>query len=266
MLNTNHQAPIGIFDSGVGGLSIAKRVRALLPHENLVYIADSAHAPYGDKSQDFILQRSRLLTGQLLERQCKLIVVACNTATVNTIHRLREQFAMPFVGVEPGIKPAIQVSRSGVIGVLATQRTLDSESFDGLHERFADQARFIIQPCPGLVEKVETMDLTGAGTRQLLAQYIEPLLDAGVDTLVLGCTHYPFLLEAIQAVAGNEVRVVDTSRAVAEQVGRLLAAENLLADESGSGAELFLCSGETEPMSPVINGLWGARVQLLKLP
>ena len=261
----NSQAPIGIFDSGVGGLSIARQVRALLPNENLIYIADSAHAPYGDKSHEFILQRSRLLTMQLLERQCKLIVVACNTATVNTIRSLRDQFAVPFVGVEPGIKPAIQLSRSGMIGVLATQRTLDSESFDDLHDRFAGQAHFIVQPCPGLVEQVETMNLASEETLSLLASYIEPLLAAGVDTLVLGCTHYPFLIDAVRQVAGDEIRIVDTSRAVAEQVERLLRAENLVAATATEGTELFICSGTSQSLTTVINGLWGTDLQVRDL-
>lgn len=226
-------APIGIFDSGVGGLSILRHVRAQLPHEHLVYVADTGFAPYGDKPEQVVAERSLAVARFLVERGIKALVVACNTATISAVKLLRESFpAMPIVGVEPGLKPAAAGTHSGIVGVLATERTLSGAKFLQLRDQVsaATQARFLLQPCRGLVERIEDGD--AAGVTELLRRYVTPLLDAGADTLVLGCTHYPLVQASIEQVAAQAghagVTLVDTGEAVARQLVRLLQAGSLL--------------------------------------
>lgn len=212
------QQPIGVFDSGVGGLSVAKKIREALPHEDILYIADSRHAPYGNKSQQFIEQRSRALIQFMLEQHAKAIVVACNTATLSAIQSLRATFHLPIIGVEPGIKPASLQTKSGVIGVMVTRRTSCATAFHELVKRFSENVRIEVQACDGLVEQVEKGDLHSAATRDLVARYVVPLRDSGADTIALGCTHYPFLLPLIQEIAGDSVNIIETGSAVARQV------------------------------------------------
>ena len=188
------EAPVGVFDSGVGGLSVLADIRAQLPSESLLYVADSGHVPYGEKSPAYIRARCRKISAFLLEMGAKALVLACNTATVAAIADLRAQYPnVPILGLEPAIKPAAAQTRSGVIGVLATSGTLASDRFATLRDQFAGAAHVVTQACPGLVECVERGDLHSPETRQLLARYVAPLLAAGCDTLILGCTHYPFL-------------------------------------------------------------------------
>ncbi len=219
--------PIGVFDSGIGGLSVLKEIHQLLPHENLVYVGDSAHAPYGDRSAKYVRERSQAIADFLLDQGVKAIVVACNTATAEAATQLRETMDVPVIGLEPAVKPAAQLSKSGIIGVLATQRTIDSERLLGLTERYAKDKKVLAQACPGLVEQVEACKLNHPETEKLLKKYIEPLLKQGADALILGCTHYPFLLPAIRKITGIEIKILETGKPVAEQLKRILIKNDL---------------------------------------
>jgi glutamate racemase len=258
--------PIGVFDSGVGGLSVLREIRRELPAENLIYAADSAHAPYGDKPQEFIEARAFAITQFLLDRGAKAIVVACNTATGAAVASLRSHFTLPIIAMEPAIKPAAAQTKTGVIGVLATSRTLASHNFVKLFERYASDAEILPQACPGLVEQVESGDLTGATTRSLLETYVLPLVSRGADTLVLGCTHYPFLRALIQEIAGSNVAVIDSSEAVARQLRRRLTVVNLLRDDANVGVEQFYTSADAIKATPIIAQLWRPDVSVSSLP
>ena len=185
--------PIGVFDSGVGGLSVLHDVRRELPHEHLLYVADSVHAPYGDRTQAFVEARSIAIVRFLVTQGAKAIVVACNTATSMAVDALRSEFSLPCVAMEPAVKPAVSITKSGVIGVLATTATLSSPRFARLVSHFGSDVDVVLQACPGLVEHVEKGELAHDATRALVEQYVRPLVARGADTLVLGCTHYPFL-------------------------------------------------------------------------
>jgi glutamate racemase len=239
-------APVGIFDSGLGGLSVLRAVRAVLPHERLIYVADSLHAPYGEKDDDFIVDRTTAICEWLVAQGAKALVVACNTATAQSIALVRERLAVPLVGVEPGVKPAAAVSESRVVGVLATQVTLRSARFQTLLERHADGCRFILQPGHGLVQAVERCDTSSPQLMALLESYLAPMLDAGADTLVLGCTHYPFLDRAIRDIAGERLRIVDTSVAIARQLDRLLELNHLKNDAPADAAPRFCSTADGE--------------------
>jgi len=241
------RAPVGIFDSGLGGLSVLRAVRAVLPHERLVYVADSLHAPYGERDDAFIIGRTMAIGEWLAARGAKALVVACNTATAQSIAHVRERLTIPLVGVEPGVKPAAAVSRSRVVGVLATQVTLGSPRFQSLLDRYAGDCRFICQPGHGLVQAVERCDTSSPALMALLESYLQPMLDAGADTLVLGCTHYPFLDRAIRDIAGERLHIVDTSVAVARQLERLLDASGLKnGDASVAAAPDFYSTADGE--------------------
>lgn len=258
--------PIGVFDSGVGGLSVLHEIRRALPSENLLYVADSAFAPYGNKSQEFIEARSLAIVEFLLSRNAKAIVVACNTATGAAVAAIRSRFSLPVVAMEPAIKPAAALTRSGVIGVLATQRTLASHNFVKLFERYGDEVEILAQACPGLVEQVEAGDLTGSTTRSLLERYLSPLLTKGADTLVLGCTHYPFLRALIQEISGPDVTVIDSSEAVARQLWRRLEAHGLLAGSEQKGTEQFWTSADPAIAGSIIKQLWPSCREVFRLP
>jgi glutamate racemase len=211
---------IGIFDSGVGGLSVLQAIRARLPGAELLYAADTAHAPYGDRSEDFLCDRSERIARFLCQQGAQMIVVACNTATAAAVARLRAAWpAMPVVGVEPGVKPAVALSAARRIGVLATTRTLASEKFRRLAEAHADGAMLVLQACPGLADAIESADAQGSGIEQLVDRYCAPLREAGVDVAVLGCTHYPFA-RALFERALPGVQLVDTAEAIARQTAR----------------------------------------------
>lgn len=221
--------PIGIFDSGIGGLSILRHIHALMPQENLLYFADSAYAPYGGKPEQAIVARTLAIAEFLLARDCKALVVACNTATAAAIRGLRERYpTLLVVGVEPGLKPAALATRTGIVGVLATERTLASAKFTLLHEQIeaASGVRFLLQACIGLADQIEKGELRSAHTAALVKKYVTPLVEQGADTLVLGCTHYPFVHELIETAANSStaqpVKLIDTAEAVAKQLGRLL--------------------------------------------
>jgi glutamate racemase len=258
--------PIGIFDSGVGGLSVFQRIRADLPHEYLLYVADSGHAPYGSKSTEFISQRAFAISDFLLQQGVKAIVVACNTATAAAIAALRQRFSLPIIGIEPALKPAVTATTSGVVGVLATGNTVHSDKFAALLNQHGQRARVIVQPCPGLADCVERGDLTGPRPHALLQKFVGPLLREGVDVLVLGCTHYPFLTPLIQKLTGPEMTILDPSAAVARQLWRRLDAGDLLASNDKTGTERYFSSGLLERTMPVMNRLLNHSITLETLP
>jgi glutamate racemase len=222
-------SPIGVFDSGLGGLSVLRHIRALLPHEDLLYFADSGFAPYGGRPEHEIVERTLAVADFFMQRGAKAIVVACNTATTTAIKALRAQYpALPLVGVEPGLKPAAALTKTGIVGVLATERTLSSAKFAALRDDItaATGVRFLSQPCVGLVDQIEKGELQSAATAQLVKRYVQPLIEQGADTLVLGCTHYPFVQSLIENAASGvharPVAIVDTGGPVARQLARLL--------------------------------------------
>ncbi|WP_295390805.1 glutamate racemase [uncultured Thiodictyon sp.] len=260
--------PIGVFDSGVGGLTVLKEIRRELPAEDLLYVADSGHAPYGDKSPLQIEARAVALTEFLIGQGAKAVVVACNTATGAAARLLRSRYPVPIIAMEPAVKPAVALTRSGVIGVLATRATLASHSFGALLARVgaATAAQVLLQPCPGLVERIEAGDLDGDFTRALLADYLRPLLARGADSIVLGCTHYPYLRPLIVEVAGTGVAVLDSGAAVARQVRRRLESSGLLAPAGCHGTERFWTSAHPAAGQELVSRLWQTRVTLEPLP
>ncbi len=246
-------APIGVFDSGVGGISVLNELRRTLPHEDFIYYADSGYCPYGGRPQSEILARASTITEFLLAQHAKLIVVACNTATIAAVEYLRATYPTPFIGMEPAIKPAIAQTRSGVIGVLATGAALAGERFHRLlAQHSAGHVRIITQPCPGLVEQVEAGDLDGPATSALVEHYTRPVVAAGADTLVLGCTHYPFLRPVIGAVVGPEIHLLDTGAAVARQTRRVLEREGLLTSAKTAGSVAWHTSGDPAQLTMIV--------------
>ncbi|HWH87838.1 MAG TPA: glutamate racemase [Pseudomonas sp.] len=224
------EAPIGVFDSGVGGLSVLAEIQRLLPNESLLYLGDCGHIPYGEKTPEFIRQRCSVMAGFFREQGAKALVLACNTATVAGVADLRRDFPdWPIVGMEPAVKPAAAATRSGVVGVLATTGTLQSAKFAALLDRFAADVKVITQPCPGLVELIENGDLHSPELRTLLQGYVTPLLAQRCDTIILGCTHYPFLKPLLRSMIGTDISLIDTGAAVARQLQRLLGERDLLA-------------------------------------
>jgi glutamate racemase len=262
----NSFLPIGVFDSGVGGLSVLRDIRKELWNEDLLYVADSNHAPYGDKEAEYIETRSVAIAQFLVDQPVKAIVVACNTATSAAVAQLRERFNVPIVAMEPAVKPAVENTKSGVVGVLATRRTVSSENFLNLLTRFGTNADIVVQPCPGLVEQVEAGDLLGEKTRLLLEKFVFPLLEKGADTLVLGCTHYPFLAPLIRSMASIEVTIIDPGEAIARQLRRRLETIGLLSRREQQGCEQFWTSGSPESAKPLISQLWQMDVEVRRLP
>ncbi|MGD8457781.1 MAG: glutamate racemase [Anaerolineales bacterium] len=220
---TTKSAPIAVFDSGVGGLSVLRAIREQFPGEDILFLADQAHVPYGSRSLAEVRAFSEAIARYFLAQNAKLIVVACNTASAAALHHLREVFPrIPFVGMEPAVKPAAEGTHSGIVGVLATPATFQGELYNSVVERFANGVSLLQDTCVGLVEQIEAGDLDGADTRRILDKALSPMLAGGIDTVVLGCTHYPFVIPLIQEITGPDVRVIDPAPAVARQVGRLL--------------------------------------------
>jgi glutamate racemase len=273
---------VGVFDSGVGGLSILRSLRQHLPEAQLMYVADSAHAPYGEKSEAFVIARSIAITEFLLGQGAQVIVVACNTATAAAVHALRLRFAgLPIVGIEPGVKPAVARSRNKRIGVLATPRTLASAKFAQLVKAHAQDAQIVLQPCPGLAAAIETGRLDTPEMRDMLRGFVAPLQAEGVDTIALGCTHYPFVASQLQTLMGPEVHIIDTSEAVALHTRRMVdtlttppanaaPATNLPAPADGAdrGDQGVRCWTSAEPVHLAQMALaWlGLRCQPERLP
>lgn len=265
-VHNNKNYPIGVFDSGVGGLSVLHEIRKLLPHENLLYVADSAHAPYGEKSKDYILERSTAIVEFFISQQVKAIVVACNTATGAAVKELRPQYALPIIAMEPAVKPASERTQTGAIGVMATSRTLASNNSQVLFARFADQVSIIPQACPGLVEQVERGELTTDKTRALVSQYVLPLVEQNADYIVLGCTHYPFLASLIQEIAGPAVSVIDSGMAIARELRSRLEKAEILTHRACASSVQFWSSDCSDRARKIISHLWGADVEVAVLP
>lgn len=257
--------PIGIFDSGLGGLSVLQHIEQLLPQENLVYVADSGFAPYGCQDNQFVEQRSRIITEHLLALGAKAIVIACNTATASIIEAFRAEYGIPFIGVEPGIKPAIQLSRNGNVGVMATTATLSSNRYEALSRRFGHSVNVYNQACPGLADQVEAGQLDAPETLALLDKYLQPLLAKQIDTIVLGCTHYSFLTPLIRRMAGDAITLVDTSRAIAEQLARVLHNESL-EKRTKVKSVAYYTTGSIPDTRKAIKRLLGLGVQVKTLP
>lgn len=256
------EAAIGVFDSGVGGLSVLRAIRDQLPEEDLLYLADSGHAPYGDRDAGFITERAARITEFLLACGVKAIVVACNTVTVVAIERLRSWCPVPIVAMEPAIKPASMATRSGVVGVLATSRTLASPAVAQLCALHGTKIRILLQACPGLVEQVERAELASHATRSLLARYIAPLLEAGADTIVLGCTHYPFLRPLVRDIVGRDVSILDPAAAVARQLARRLGPHRARLRAGRVAQERFFSSAPLAQARAVMSALWGKSVDV----
>jgi glutamate racemase len=266
-------APIGVFDSGVGGLSVLREIRAHLPAEDLFYVADSGHAPYGEKPPTYVQARAEHLIGWLQAQGCKAVVVACNTVTGLSIEQLRQRFpTLPIVAIEPAVKPAAALTRSGVFGVLATQNTVQSSGLARLVAQHAQGHRVLLQACPGWVERVERGELQGPAAEAAVRERLQPLLDQGVDVLVLGCTHYPFLLTTIAHMAGPHVQVLDPAPAVARELVRRLHTLGLLRATEGAaphpplGSTRFWTSGSLAQAHVVMSQLWGQPVTVNPLP
>jgi len=257
---------IGVFDSGVGGLSVLREIRRELPLEPLLYVADSAHAPYGDKSAEFVIQRSLTIADFLIREGATSLVVACNTATAAAVDALRAIHTLPIIGVEPGVKPAVEQTKSGVVGVLTTSRTALSARFRKLLTRYGGSTRIAVQPCPGWVELVERGALAGDETAQLVGEYVRPLLSEGADVLVLGCTHYSFLTSAIHDVAGDDVALIDPAPAVARHLRHRLEHLNLLSRPGTLASEEMWTSADPDEMSELTARLWTGSMSVRALP
>ncbi len=255
--NPGHQrlsrspSAIGVFDSGIGGLSVLKALQAELPQENFIYVADSGHGPYGERDHDYVVERSRRITDWFVAQNVKALVVACNTATAAAIHQLRAEMPqLPIIGVEPALKPAVALSRTGRIGVMATRGTLASEKFKVLLESQAGLATFVLQACDGLADAIERSVLTGDDTETLAlcTRYTSAMGKFGdqaveLDTLVLGCTHYPFAEEHLRKLVGPKVELISTGEAVARQTRRQLTALTRLDESDGAGTAPRLKTG-----------------------
>ena len=260
MSTTKSSAPIGIFDSGVGGLSVLRQIRVQLPHENLIFFADQGHVPYGPRLLEQVQAFSEAITRFLLEQGSKLIVVACNAASAAALYHLRETFpTVPFVGMEPAVKPAAEQTQSGVVGVLATPATFQGELYASVLERFASGVTVMQDTCPGLVSQIEKGELDSPATRTILENALKPMLAHGIDRVVMGCTHYPFVIPLIEAIVGPQVKVIDPAPAVARQVGRVLAARDLQTAQTKPGQVRYLTSGNPEKLAELLPRLLGAQ-------
>lgn len=238
-------ATIGVFDSGSGGLSVLREIRKLLPESRFFYYSDNAYCPYGEKTAEFVTDRSRAVTNLLLSKGADVIVVACNTATAAAIATLRAEYKVPFVGMEPAVKPAASGTRSGVVGVLATAGTLRAPKYLNTKGQYADAVKIAERVGKGFVELVENLDLDSPHAESVVRASLQPLLDEGADTVVLGCTHYPFLLPLMQKIAPDGVRFIDPAPAVARRLVDVLDTAGLARESSSPGVELLASGPDT---------------------
>lgn len=259
--------PIGVFDSGVGGLSILSAIRTQFPSLPLIYVADQVHVPYGPRSLEEVRAFSEAITRFLLEQGAQLIVVACNTASAAALHHLRAVLPeIPFVGMEPAVKPAAEKTRSGVVGVLATPATFQGALYASVVERFAQGVTVIPDTCPGLVAQIEAGELDSPQTRQILEQALRPMLAAGIDTIVLGCTHYPYVTAQIAQITGPGVRIIDPAPAIARQVGRVLGLNSgVNVPENERGTVVLYTTGPVERLQTMLPTFWPAPARVAAL-
>lgn len=258
--------PIGMFDSGVGGLSVLKAATDMIPEENFIYVADQAHVPYGPRPLEEVRDFAISITEFLLGQGAKMVVVACNTASAAALHCLRQKFPdVPFVGMEPAVKPAKEQTRTGLVGVLATEATLRGELYTSLLERFADGVRILHHTCPGLVNLIEQGALDSPETIAILKSALLPMIAQGVDTIVLGCTHYPFVLPLIRSIVGPDVRVIDPARAVARQISRVLEMRGIKRRASSKGKITYFTTGDKLQFEAVVRLLLGDIVNVQTL-
>lgn len=256
---------IGIFDSGVGGLSVLREIHALLPAQPVLYFADQGHVPYGSRQIEEVRAFARGITRYLLGQGAQLIVIACNTASVAALKILRDEFPqIPFVGMEPAVKPAAEQSLSRKIGILATEATFQTAMYASVVDRFAHGVTLMEDPCPGLVSQIEKGNLAGKETRAILTRALEPMVNAGVDTIVMGCTHYPFVIPLIHELAGSQLRIIDPAPAVARQVRRVLEANNLLNPGSDVAMVRFVTSGDVAQFQQALHSLIGVEAPVEK--
>ena len=248
---------VGVFDSGVGGLSVWREIDALLPHADLLYVADQAHCPYGPRSTKEIRSLAQDITAFLIQQGADVVVVACNTASAAALHHLRDRFSTPVVGMEPAVKPAAEHTHTGHVGVIATPVTFQGVLFASLLERFAQGVAVHTQVCPGLVEQVEAGLLEGEETMALLHGYLDPLVEQGIDTLVLGCTHYPFLRQSIARVVGPGVQIIDPAPAVARQTARVLARTRPESSHDRQGRRTLYTTGDAVSFQEQVTRLVG---------
>ncbi len=252
----NSERPIGIFDSGIGGLSVTSTIRQALPSERLLYFGDGAHVPYGSRSLAEVQDFSTAITNTLLAKGAKVIVIACNTASAAALRTLREAHPdVPFVGMEPAVKPAVEYTRTGVVGVIATVATFQSELYATIVERFAQDVEVLHQPCPGLVKQIEAGEFDSPTTEVMLRGWLEPMLERNIDALVLGCTHYPIVRPLIERIVGPEVRVIDPAPAIARQVERVLQRDGIAAPQGSTGDLLCYTSGDPQAFSSMMERL-----------
>lgn len=243
--------PIGLFDSGIGGTSIWKEIHQLLPKENTIYLADTKNAPYGQRSKEEIIELSIKNTEFLLEQNSKIIVVSCNTATTNAIKELRAKFDVPFIGIEPAIKPAANNSKTQTIGILATKGTLNSELFNKATEKFQDTT-IIEQVGYNLVKLIEDGQMHSDQMTSLLHKYLKPMIEANIDYLVLGCSHYPYLIPQIKEILPKHIQIIDSGEAVAKQTQKLLVEKNGLNDSNTTSTSVFYTNANTEVLDDIL--------------
>ena len=248
----NKQQPIGIFDSGIGGISIWKEINNLLPNENTIYLSDNYNAPYGQKTKEEIINLSIKNTEYLIDKGCKLIVVACNTATTNAIKYLRKNYTIPFIGIEPAIKPASIQTKTGVIGILATKGTLNSSLFEKTSANIDDNITIIEQIGEGLVDLIENGKMHSTEMTNLLENYLNPMLSNKCDSIVLGCTHYPFLIPQIRAIVGPKVNIIDSGEAVAIQTKNILQENNILCSSNSKTSNIFYSNKQKIVMQNIL--------------
>ena len=264
-INKYHR-PIGIFDSGVGGLSVLEEVRRQYPLEDWIYIADQIHVPYGPRSREEVLGYSEGIVRYLLGKGAKLIIVACNTASAVALAELRKKYPdVPFVGMEPAVKPAAEGTSSGVVGVLATPATFQGDLYSSTVEKFTRGVEILKDTCPGLVGQIEGGKIDDPLTRNILEKALTPMLEKGVDEVVMGCTHYPFVIPIIREIVGKEVRVIDPAPAVARQAGRLLETFDLKADRDREGEGHFQTTGDPGKLEKLVGELIEIQTEVNKL-
>jgi glutamate racemase len=258
--------PIGVFDSGVGGLSVLRAMRQLMPAEHVIFFGDQGHVPYGPRPLEQVRAFSEGITRFLLDEGAKLIVVACNTASAAALSSLRQTFPdVKFVGMEPAVKPAAETTRTGVVGVLATPATFQGALYASVVERFANGVQLLQDTCPGLVQQIEQGNLEGKETREILESALLPMLEKNIDTVVLGCTHYPFVIPLIEQIVGESVRVIDPALSVARQAERLMEAGEMRNPSSGRGRIQFYTSGDAAAVQSLLPKLLGESGEVARL-